>query len=80
LEQLKLVKCNKLFFIFGIVGDKDLDSVLPFLSQDAFYIFTNANIPRAMPAADLAQQCISANLQGKIIPNVKDALSYMYEN
>ncbi|MDR1056929.1 MAG: hypothetical protein LBL90_14215 [Prevotellaceae bacterium] len=53
---------------------------MPFLSQDAFYIFTNANIPRAMPAADLAQQCISANLQGKIIPNVKDALSYMYEN
>ncbi|MDR1347447.1 MAG: bifunctional folylpolyglutamate synthase/dihydrofolate synthase [Prevotellaceae bacterium] len=76
MAQLKSVKRNKLFFVFGIVGDKDLGSVLPFLPQDAFYIFTNADIPRAMPAVDLARQCIAASLQGKTISNVKDALSY----
>ncbi|MDR1199431.1 MAG: bifunctional folylpolyglutamate synthase/dihydrofolate synthase [Prevotellaceae bacterium] len=74
MDQLKSVKRNKLFFVFGIVGDKDLQSILQFLPRDAFYIFTCADIPRAMPAADLAQQCIAANLQGKIIPNVKNAL------
>ncbi|MDR1553854.1 MAG: bifunctional folylpolyglutamate synthase/dihydrofolate synthase [Prevotellaceae bacterium] len=76
MTQLKSIKRNKLFFVFGIVSDKDLESVLPFLPQDAFYIFTNADIPRAMPASDLAQRCISANLQGKTIPNVKEALLY----
>ncbi|MDR1984481.1 MAG: bifunctional folylpolyglutamate synthase/dihydrofolate synthase [Prevotellaceae bacterium] len=76
MAQLKSVERNKLFFVFGVVGDKDLDSVLSFLPQDAFYIFTNADIPRAMPAADLAKRCIAANLHGEIISNVKDALSY----
>ncbi|MDR2065581.1 MAG: bifunctional folylpolyglutamate synthase/dihydrofolate synthase [Prevotellaceae bacterium] len=76
MAQLKSVKRNKLFFVFGIVGDKDLDSILPFLPQNAFYIFTNACIPRAMPAVSLAQRCIAANLQGETIPNVKDALFY----
>jgi dihydrofolate synthase/folylpolyglutamate synthase len=76
MAQLKSVKRNKLFFVFGIVGDKDLDSILPFLPQEAFYIFTNAYIPRAMPAADLAQRCIAANLQGETVPNVNDALCY----
>jgi dihydrofolate synthase/folylpolyglutamate synthase len=76
MAQLKSTKRNKLFFIFGIADDKDLDSILPFLPQDAFYIFTSANIPRAMPANCLAQRCFAANLQGKTISNVQDALFY----
>ena len=74
MKQLKSIERNKLFFVFGIVGDKDLGSILEFLPQDAFYIFTNADIPRAMPAADLAQRCTTANLQGIIVENVKNAL------
>ena len=75
MQQLKSIKCNKLFFVFGIVSDKDLNSILEFLPQDAFYIFPNADIPRAMPAADLAQRCMAANLHGTVIANVKNALS-----
>jgi dihydrofolate synthase/folylpolyglutamate synthase len=76
MTQLKSIKRNKLFFVFGIVEDKDLDLILPFLPQDAFYIFTSASIPRAMPAVCLAQRCIAANLQGETISNVKEALFY----
>ncbi|MDR0754222.1 MAG: bifunctional folylpolyglutamate synthase/dihydrofolate synthase [Prevotellaceae bacterium] len=76
MTQLKSLKRNRLFFVFGTVADKDLDSILPLLPQDAFYIFTSANIPRAMSATCLAQRCTAANLQGKTIPNVKDALLY----
>ncbi|MDR0420996.1 MAG: bifunctional folylpolyglutamate synthase/dihydrofolate synthase [Prevotellaceae bacterium] len=76
MTQLKSIKRNNLFFVFGIAGDKDLNSLLPFLPKDAFYIFTSADIPRAMPATDLARRCFAANLHGKTIPNVKDALSY----
>ena len=74
MQQLKLIERNKLFFVLGITGDKDLDSILEFLPREAFYVFTNADIPRAMPAADLAQCCTAVGLQGTIIPNVKNAL------
>jgi dihydrofolate synthase/folylpolyglutamate synthase len=75
MQQLKSVERNKLFFVLGITGDKDLSSILEFLPQDAFYIFTNADSPRAMPAANLAQRCMAANLQGIIVTDVKNALS-----
>jgi len=75
MAQLKSIKYNKLFFIFGMVGDKDLDSVLELLPHDAFYIFTNANLPRAIPAADLMKRCSSVNLRGEVVVDVKNALS-----
>ncbi|MDR3227181.1 MAG: bifunctional folylpolyglutamate synthase/dihydrofolate synthase [Prevotellaceae bacterium] len=76
MTQLKSIKRNKLFFVFGMVGDKDLNTVLSLLPKDAFYIFTNADIPRAMPAVDLAKRCAAENLHGETISNVKDALFY----
>ncbi|MDR2127001.1 MAG: bifunctional folylpolyglutamate synthase/dihydrofolate synthase [Prevotellaceae bacterium] len=76
MAQLKSVKRNKLFFVFGLVADKDMDSILELLPRDAFYIFTSADMPRAMPAADLTKRCLAANLHGKTVPNVKDALIY----
>ena len=45
---------NKKHIILGFVNDKVLDKVLSILPKDAMYYFTNANIPRALPAEDLA--------------------------
>jgi len=73
LEQLKQTKYNKLHFVLGMVNDKDVKTVLKMLPKDAEYYFTNAKIPRAMPAAELAEKAINIGLQGKIYKSVEEA-------
>jgi len=73
LEQLKQTKYNKLHFVLGMVNDKDIETVLKMLPKDAEYYFTNAKIPRAMPAATLAERAINVGLQGKIYKSVEEA-------
>lgn len=73
-EQLKKERYKKLYFILGMVGDKDLDSVLPLLPQEAHYLFTQAGIPRAMAAEELAERAAKAGLQGQTITPVAAAL------
>ena len=53
-----------------MVSDKDIDSVLHILPQDAVYYFCKASIPRAMPEQQLAQK---ARLQGEYYPTVAAA-------
>ena len=50
-----------------MVSDKDIDSVLHILPQDAVYYFCKASIPRAMPEQQLAQKARQAGLQEDMI-------------
>jgi len=77
LEQLFLVrkKYTTLHIITGMVKDKDIDKVLAILPQEAIYYFTNAHIPRALPAHELEQKASSYGLNGEIFDNVNNALS-----
>lgn len=72
--QIKQQKFDKLYFVLGVVSDKDLPSILGLLPQNAHYIFTQASIERAMPVETLAAQAIAAGLQGEIVPTVAQAL------
>ncbi len=72
-KQLGHIPFNQCYFILGTVNDKDLTLVLKLLPQDAYYFFCQANIPRAMPAAELQQQALSYGLRGEVIPQVNDA-------
>jgi dihydrofolate synthase/folylpolyglutamate synthase len=74
MKQLKELRCENLFFILGVVGDKDLGSIIPLLPTSAYYFFTQAAIPRAMTAEMLAQRCMSAGLHGEVVASVGDAL------
>jgi dihydrofolate synthase/folylpolyglutamate synthase len=74
MPQLQSLACRRLHFIFGVVQDKDLDSMLPLLPVDAYYYFTQADLPRAMDARQLAERCISYGLQGQVVQTVSNAL------
>lgn len=50
-RQLKAMTCNRLHIVFGMVDDKDIDSVLAMMPQDARYYFTKADSKRALPNA-----------------------------
>ncbi len=65
---------NDVHFIIGMVKDKDINSVLSILPIDASYSFTNAHIPRALPANELKDKAAKYNLQGDDFDDVNEAI------
>jgi dihydrofolate synthase/folylpolyglutamate synthase len=63
-------------FITGMVKDKEVEKVLLMLPKDFKYYFTNAHIPRALPAAELKKKASAFSLNGPAFDNVNDALGY----
>ncbi|MEN2283446.1 folylpolyglutamate synthase/dihydrofolate synthase family protein [Algoriphagus sp. SE2] len=80
LDQLKTYKYSDLWFIIGMVQDKDISKVLSMLPNSAKYIFCEATIPRALKASQLAIQAKTFGLIGEIIPDVNLALTFARKN
>lgn len=74
IQQLELTKHNHLHIITGMVKDKDVDAALALLPKHATYYFTQANIPRAMHAAELQDLAAKHHLKGNIYNDVNVAL------
>jgi dihydrofolate synthase/folylpolyglutamate synthase len=74
LKQIQLTPHRKLFFVLGMVNDKDINKILKLLPKTAYYFFCKASVPRALDAKLLHTQAKAAGLKGQIIPNVKKAL------
>jgi dihydrofolate synthase/folylpolyglutamate synthase len=72
-RQLKAERCDKLHIVFGMVNDKDISSVLALLPSEAVYYFTQASIPRALPAESLAGQAEKYGLKGTAFSTVQEA-------
>jgi dihydrofolate synthase / folylpolyglutamate synthase len=77
IHHLKLVadKDAAIHFVLGMVKDKDVEKVLALLPTNARYYFTNAHIPRALPASELQQKATFYNLTGNIFKNVNEAIA-----
>ena len=45
--------CSALVIVFGVMADKDLDSILPLMPENATYVFASPSTSRALPAEDL---------------------------
>lgn len=73
-DQIAKTPHDKLFWVFGMVSDKDISTIIEMLPKDGYYIFTQANLPRAMDAQHLADRCIAAGLNGEVVKPVMDAL------
>jgi dihydrofolate synthase/folylpolyglutamate synthase len=75
-QQLNYLHYQKLYLIIGMVKDKDVNRALSQLPKTAAYIFSQAAIPRAMPAEQLKQMAQAYQLIGEVIPDVNDALQF----
>ncbi len=75
LEQISLMKFEKLHIVWGMVNDKEISSILSMMPKDACYYFCQAKIPRALDARLLATQAGELGLQGKIYSSVRVALN-----
>ena len=75
LAQIKLVNHQQLHIVFGMVKDKDIDSVLALLPSQAIYYFTQAQIERAIDATELQKKASEHGLRGNIYTHVNEAIS-----
>lgn len=73
-SQIADIKAENKRLVIGMVGDKDITSMLKLLPKDAIYYFCNAQIPRALPAEELKRKASEFGLKGNAYPSVSDAL------
>ncbi len=73
-KQLDHEAYQKLHIVLGMVKDKEAAAVLSLLPTAATYYFTQAHIPRALPASELAAAANQHQLKGAIYPHVAAAL------
>lgn len=60
LERMKTEgKCTDLIIVYGSVADKDVDSVIHLMPQDAIYVFTQAQGKRALPAENIRERYLT---------------------
>lgn len=72
-KQLARMKYNQLRIVFGMVGDKDVSSVLSLLPKDAIYYFTKAQGKRAMSEKKLSELAAQYDLHGNCYKSVNQA-------
>lgn len=79
LENLKRTS-RRMVMIVGMVNDKDVNGVVDLMpKENAFYIFTQASVDRAMPAAELAEIGKAHGLTGFARDNVQSAVKWALE-
>ncbi|QKG56462.1 bifunctional folylpolyglutamate synthase/dihydrofolate synthase [Hymenobacter sp. BRD128] len=75
LAQLARVPHRQLHMVIGTVNDKDVTKVLALLPGEATYYFCQADIPRALPADELAALATSQGLTGRAYGPVPAAVA-----
>ncbi len=80
LRMLEEESYDRLHVVIGMVGDKEVGKILAMLPKSAIYYFTQASIPRAMPAQELQNKASLLGLEGKAYPKVAEALNAAKES
>lgn len=70
---------SDLYIVFGMVDDKDIDTVLGMLPDNAIYFFTQADNHRAIPVETLKAKAEEKGLRGFAVENVGKAYAMAKE-
>ena len=62
-RQIMAQPCRNLRIVFGMVDDKDIDTVMEMLPKNATYYWTQADNHRAIPASTVAAIAEKKHLQ-----------------
>lgn len=74
-EKLNTYNITNIHVVLGMVADKDHQEVLSLFPKKANYYFCQANIPRALPAAELQLKAATVGLTGETYHSVELALN-----
>lgn len=70
----------KIHVVMGMVKDKEVEKVLGLLPTSFHYYFTNAHLPRALPAQALSDKANAFGLRGKAYDDVNTAIASALDN
>ena len=73
LRQLEKETYQQLHFVFGVVNDKDLTTILDVFPKNATYYFCKPDLPRGLDPYLLSEQCNAYGLKGNVYSSVKAA-------
>ena len=73
--QLRRLPHQRLHLVIGTVNDKDVPAMLALLPAEGIYYFCAANIPRALPAVELAVLAAAGGLVGQAYESVVAAVA-----
>jgi len=73
MEQLQQVPHRQLHMVWGMVGDKPVETIFRYLPRNAVYYFTQPSIPRAMPLEILVEHAAVNGLRGSAHATVREA-------
>ena len=73
-RQLRALTKEAVHFVFGAVKDKDVSDILSLLPAPYRYYFCQAQIPRALPVAELVKLAAEAGLAGQSYATVAAAV------
>jgi dihydrofolate synthase/folylpolyglutamate synthase len=79
-KQLEQQQCQQMHIIFGMVSDKDVNSVLELLPKNAIFYFTKADNHRAINEIDLQHLAAQHGLKGESYPSVHEAYTQCMKN
>lgn len=71
--QIKAQRCRTLRIVFGMVDDKDIDTVMSLLPKEAVYYWTQSSSKRSISVEKVAEKAKRHELKGKSYPSVIEA-------
>ncbi len=74
IDQLNTLSFSSLHIVFGVVNDKDLNSIIPLMPTEATYYFCKPNVPRGMDSKILKEKFENAGFIGQAYGDVNKAL------
>ena len=72
-RQLAMVDCEQMHIVFGMVDDKDINTVLDMLPKSAKYYFTKAESKRALNEVVVQTKALEHGLTGEAYSTVYEA-------
>lgn len=72
-RQIAAKPCRQRRIVFGMVDDKDINTVMSLLPKDAVYYWTQASSHRAIPVTTVVQTAKSHGLEGWAFASVAEA-------
>jgi len=76
MQQVHQQKFDKLFMVFGVVNDKDIDSILQYLPKNAEYFVAKPNVPRGLDAGILKSKLVENGFNATTFNSILEALNH----
>lgn len=76
MQQVQQQTFNTLYMVFGVVNDKDIDSIIPYLPKNAVYFLAKPNVPRGLDAEILKQTLVREGFNCETFNSIHQAYEH----